>query len=59
MSDEKHYVTTGELALKLQAMRWEMRCLIALSCLTNLGLAYKLNVPVVSQGVAAVINTLT
>ena len=52
MTDGKpRYVTTGELADKLQSLRWEMRFLIALTAIGNLGIAKTLRVPGASEAV--------
>lgn len=56
--DNGRYITTRELAAEMRSIRWEMRFLIALSVITNIGLGYKLNVPGVSEAVSFVIGAL-
>lgn len=57
MSDEKHgYVTTAQLQAELRGMRWEMRALILLAGLANLGLGYKAGIPGVAQAVGLALS---
>lgn len=61
MSDPKEhggYVSTRELAAELKSMRWEMRFLIALAGVANLGIAKALHVPGVEQAVGVITNHL-
>lgn len=52
------YVTTKELADKLQSMRWEFRFLLALQTVGVLGLLYREEAPGVHEAVGLVLNIL-
>lgn len=52
------WVSNRQLATELKAMRWEMRFLILMAGLANLGIAHILKVPGVSDATGALLSVL-
>lgn len=55
-SANKGYVTISQLAAEIRALRWEMRALIAVAAVANIGLAYGLDVPPVPQAIRLIVG---